>query len=477
MGEEGLGEALAVETDGLDVGAVLAVAFDVDDQFLAAGQVNLGVREPGAADGVDRDAGAYLVESQGVEHIPGGHLAAVLVAAQTVGGGGVHLLENLVYILLGAVGSAGVVVEVDDVVRGLVTVGVLADEAGDVGGDQFAGQRGVGGEQRVEALHEGLAASEQGDEAVDVVRCVPGPLPGCALAVVVAAVIGGVRSERLMPLAVLAFAAEEAGLGVVIIAVILPLGLEFLHGLLVTGGLGDAGDAPVVVGVLQALGHGFPLGIPGHETQGVLHLLGLGHQATLDVGGGDDVGVQFAAGALAGGLQGGLDIEVGVPLGDGVGHEGDGVVAGHTGSVVAVQLPHGEQSALPVFLQQGADVLLVGLGVDDGVQRVQGAVGVPQGEDGIHRPGGVTLMHLQVHAEVAAVGVLEQIGGYVAVVQGGIEDGAVLGVVSGDVDFTEGLLPFVLGLGLYPLKIPTGLFGEQVVPGAGLVNGGDGQFH
>ena len=51
------------------------------------------------------------------------------------------------------VGLAKHCVEVYGVVRGLVSVGILADEPGDVGGCVIAGQLGACGEELVECLY------------------------------------------------------------------------------------------------------------------------------------------------------------------------------------------------------------------------------------------------------------------------------------------------------------------------------------
>ena len=63
-------------------------------------------------------------------------------------------------------------VHIDDVVRGLVAVGILSDETADVG-LCFIVQLAVGDEEAVEATHGDVATSEQLHEPFDIVRHEP----------------------------------------------------------------------------------------------------------------------------------------------------------------------------------------------------------------------------------------------------------------------------------------------------------------
>ena len=76
------------------------------------------------------------VEAEGGEQIPRRHLAAVVVAAEAVGRGVVLITQDHADALLRFPRVIGPVIEIGDVVRGLVAVDVAADDAfaGDVFG-------------------------------------------------------------------------------------------------------------------------------------------------------------------------------------------------------------------------------------------------------------------------------------------------------------------------------------------------------
>ena len=88
-----------------------------------------------------------------------------------------------------------------------------------------------------------------------------------------------------------------------------------------------------------------------------------------------------------------------------------------------------------MFLYQRVDKLVVQVGVDDSHQWVQRAERIPQGEDSIQRIDGVSLMYFEIHAEIASVCIGKQVRADGRMIQGGIEDGLVVLVGSGDVDF------------------------------------------
>src|SRR6201999_2516283 len=98
---------------------------------------------------------------------PGGHLAAILIARQTIGIVVIERVENLTYTLLRLPWLAGPDVEISDVMRGLIAVRVLADESSDVG-RRIGRQLRALVEQLVELLEEWLTAAKLIDESLHV---------------------------------------------------------------------------------------------------------------------------------------------------------------------------------------------------------------------------------------------------------------------------------------------------------------------
>ena len=102
----------------------------------------------------------------------------------------------------------------------------------------------------------------------------------------------------------------------------------------------------------------------------------------------------------------------------------------------------------------------------DGEQGVQGAVGVPQGEDGVvgESVGGVDVL---VQAAVAAVDVLVDHGAEHGVVEGRVEDRLPVVVQGLDSDPAQLAVPGGAGLGPGGVEVPAGSLGGQVGQGAG----------
>ena len=152
----GVGEGLAlqglpIEEGAADVESAVAEAMSADGEGLATADVERGFLHQWRAENIAATTGFHLVEAEGGEDVPGGHLTHIFVAAETCGLVGVELTLDLMYDLGGLAGLAHEGVEVGDVVRGLIAVGVLPDEACDVGvgvGVELA----VGSEEAVEAL-------------------------------------------------------------------------------------------------------------------------------------------------------------------------------------------------------------------------------------------------------------------------------------------------------------------------------------
>src|SRR5204862_6152506 len=167
--------------------------------------------------------------------VPRGHLAAVFVADQAVGRRLVKFAHYPPDTLLGLRRHAGVVIEVRDVVRRLVAVSILADQAGYVG--LFAaGDLSLGREKLIELIDKFPSAAHQLDQPRDVVRNKERVLPRVGLGVVKCHLL---RSEGFDEAAVLLWP-EEAGFGIEEVLkiartafVIFDLGVELVEILLV----------------------------------------------------------------------------------------------------------------------------------------------------------------------------------------------------------------------------------------------------
>ena len=95
------------------------------------------------------------------------------------------------------------------------------------------------------------------------------------------------------------------------------------------------------------------------------------------------------------------------------------VVSNHAVGFVSSEFPHGQFAARLVLEKHGIYPVFGNLGLDDGHERVQGTVSVPERKDGIDRfVGGADAV---VHGTVASIHVAPQIGRCVAVIEGSIE--------------------------------------------------------
>ena len=138
-----------------------------DGEVLSAVNVDDSLAENGRTQADFILPGADIVKAQGAQYVPGGHLSAVFVAAETVGLRSIQRAEDLPYSLLCLPRLASVIVEVGDMMARLVAVGVLPDEAGDVGLSTPSRLLWCG-EQAVELGHIGLIATQCGYMAVHI---------------------------------------------------------------------------------------------------------------------------------------------------------------------------------------------------------------------------------------------------------------------------------------------------------------------
>ena len=362
-------------------------------------------------------------------------------------------------------------------VAGLVAMGILADKSGDVGREVVAGDLGGGGKEAVQLFGKGFFATHQSDESLDIVGHEPSPLPGRTLAVIVGTVGAAARIKGRAPGTGSVLAPHEADRGVEIVGVglrklVVALGQRRLA--LATGHLGDT---PVVVGVLQGLGHALVLQVAGHVAHLVLEAAGLGHDFVAQFPFGqhlrDAGGVEF--GHPDAGSQCLLRVEVALSLGIGVCCQRYVVITYHTARVVGHQFPLGYDAALLALADEATDVGLVARGVNDGEQGVQGAESVPHGKDGVVGRAGIGRVDAQVHAAVTAVDVGSQRGRDVGVIERGVEDaqllvpGAAL-QVCGQLDAAQHCIPLVMCGPAHAIEIPRGYLGRQIGLGSVVIH-------
>src|SRR4029077_484328 len=100
------------------------IVFGANSKSLALAELDGGFIEQRTADDVVGFAGANRVKGESGKNIQSRHLAGVLVAAITVGGGLVEQGQELAQPGLGFPGLAGIVVQVNHVVNRFVAMGV-----------------------------------------------------------------------------------------------------------------------------------------------------------------------------------------------------------------------------------------------------------------------------------------------------------------------------------------------------------------
>ena len=117
------------------------------------------------------------------------------------------------------------------------------------------------------------------------------------------------------------------------------------------------------------------------------------------------------------------------------------VVAYHAVGFVAGEFPHGEFAALLEVLHGGVDEVDGAFGLNLRQQGVQGAVGVPEGEDGVDLAARVDGVYLVVGAAIAAVDVAPKVGRRHAMVEGGVEAALLLVGTTFHAQLAEGGFP------------------------------------
>ena len=212
--------------------------------------------------GVGRRIG---VKADGIEYVPRRHLARIVHTAQRqpFRPHTVEAVENVIQQLLRTLLATDEIIEVRETVVGLVAVAVLADEAREVVHFvSFPRNR----EEFVQLFAERLAAREEADQPLGVVRCEERLLPGIRLAVHIF-IVGILVVEGRDPLAVFEAPAHQPRRGVEEVLIVRRALHQHVAVLLVAQRIGQEGDRIVVVAVLQRLGDG---GLADRPRHGVL---------------------------------------------------------------------------------------------------------------------------------------------------------------------------------------------------------------
>ena len=148
--------------------------------------------------------------------------------------------------------------------------------------------------------------------------------------------------------------------------------------------------------------------------------------------------------------------------------------------LAAAEWPHGHAfGALFGHADEAIDEERHLIGVDEGVGRVRGAVGVPKREAGVVMLAGGKGVDLVIHAAVLAVDVVEERRAEREVIEGGVED-LLVGVVGGlYVDLRELGPPGGVGFRADFVEVPgialgPEVFGTALGAGAGDADAGPG---
>ena len=172
-------------------------------------------------------------------------------------------------------------------------------------------------------------------------------------------------------------------------------------------------------------------------------------------------------GTLEESLVGRLDVEVPQAAEPRVGDHADGGVSFHGPGFAAVKLPLGHPAPFAVLVNHRTDHIGLLLGPEEGHKLMQVAVGVPEGIHGVTRMAWLYPANAAaLHQGIAAVHVVEYVGMQEGVVQGGVEDGALVVGAAFDGYTAQVVVPVFIGLLADLVKGEALLLGFQVLPGA-----------
>ena len=174
-------------------------------------------------------------------------MAAVFIADNAVRRVVIHFVQQFAGEFLCLPRLSGIAVEVCEIVAGLIAVGVLAFEAGNVGDIQreFVGFES---EQVVQCLDELFPAAEELDETVHVMRSEESVVPWSGFGIVPA---GGENVERRGAAAVAVPAPEEGCRAVEHVHIVRRPAVIFFRNVFMSKFFRHSGNAPVIVCVFQ----------------------------------------------------------------------------------------------------------------------------------------------------------------------------------------------------------------------------------
>ena len=216
---------------------------------------------------------------------------------------------------------------------------------------------------------------------------------------------------------------------------------------------GHPGDAPVVIGELERLGDGFDDAVAGGVT-----VLVVGGGSRVQVGGGN----HRSEGLLA--VEGADALE---PC---IGNDRNGMVADHAVGIGLAERPHGQTAVTGVHVQQAEDHVLHERAVEQHLEGIPTAEGIPEGEGGIIIPPGGNLRDFLGVVAVAAVGVGLEVRRDECMVQCGIEGPALLRGTALDGHLAQPPGPFETRGGADVVETVAGGLREAVVLGPGHID-------
>ena len=263
------------------------------------------------------------------------------------------------------------------------------------------------------------------------------------------------------------------------------------------------GRAPVVFvaqrALVEAVGIGFPAQVcsqPGERIIGHIILQGVGNGVVSGEVCTEEVERNVAQlhvrvvvrahqvlraggiGRFQEGLVGRLDVKVLEAPQPGVSNHADGGVSFHGPGFAAEELPLGHPAPLAVLVYHRADHIHLLLGPEQGHQLVQVAVSVPEGEDRIAGVTGLHTAHSAVfHQRILSVHVIQHVGMQEGVIEGRVEDGALVRGAAFNLYAAQVLLPGSIGLLADTAKVKALLLGLQVLAGIGDAHKGNTHLH
>ena len=156
-------------------------------------------------------------------------------------------------------------------------------------------------------------------------------------------------------------------------------------------------------------------------------------------------------GRLAERLVGGIDVEAAQAFEPCVRDDGNGGVALHGPRLTPEEFPFGHPAPLTVHVDHRAHHLHLPVGIEQRLELMEVAVGVPEGEHGVARAGGASDA-VALHHRIFAIDILQDTRFELGMVERRIEDALLCFRPSFNSDGAERLFPFAVRLSRYVLK-------------------------